>query len=37
VIRKRPELIASYVREFIDWVDVDRAPILPLRMLGGRR
>ncbi|MGE5453449.1 MAG: alpha/beta fold hydrolase [Acidobacteriota bacterium] len=37
VIRKRPELIASYVREFIQWVDADRAPSLPLRMMGGRR
>ncbi len=37
VIRKRPELIASYVREFIQWVDADRAPNLPLRMHGGRR
>lgn len=37
VIRKRPELIASYVREFIAWVDADRAPTLPLRMHGGGR
>lgn len=37
VIRKRPELIASYIREFIEWVDADAAPQLPLRMVGGRR
>lgn len=36
VIRKRPELIASYVREFVEWVEADSTPALPLRMAGRR-
>lgn len=37
VVRKRPELIARYVREFTEWVEADRAPVLPLRMHAARR
>ena len=37
VIKKRPELIANYVREFVAWVEAEQLPVLPVRVAEHRR